>query len=271
MNENEIVPEPPVSRPAGWYSDEAKPGIQRWWSGESWSDYTRPTPQAAPPGYEPDVATAVATDGPTSSNELPAQRNRRSIPIIGPVMTWWLARRRTTQIVSAVSAVAVLVLVFAVLLPTLLQPKHHFQAVISLSGNVDSMLSGSPDVEGSWDSCKGTGGYSDVVAGASATIRDGEGNIVGQLTVRNFTTSTLDAMLTADQEYGFAGWGDDAEEAKSLIESTAQLGLSCLLYVEGDVKDSDFYSFTFARRGELSYSREQLAEDDWWVGLSLGG
>lgn len=266
-------PEPPADRPAAWYVDETNPKIQRWWSGESWSEYTRPTPQPTPPGFVADVAEHTDSPG----DHPPALASLESSPIqpliraFRRVAAWWRRQKVVVQLLSASAVVAVMALLAVVVVPSVLRPSHHFQGVLTLSGDASSVLSDSADVEGKWDSCSGTGGYSDFAVGAPATIRDGEGNIVGQLEVRNFDETTLGAMLAADATTGFAGWGDDPDAAKSLIDTGAALGISCHLYVEGEVKDSDFYSFTFSHRGELSYSREQLAESDWWVALSLGG
>lgn len=55
-----------------------------------------------------------------------------------------------------------------------------------------------------------------------------------------------------------------------MIKPGASTGLVCLLYVSGTVQDADYYTFTFSRRGDLSYSRDDLAKRGWWLSLSLG-
>lgn len=44
--------------PAGWYDDPDRPGTQRWWNGEKWSERFRPAP-----GSSPDVTFSAAPKG----------------------------------------------------------------------------------------------------------------------------------------------------------------------------------------------------------------
>jgi hypothetical protein len=172
--------------------------------------------------------------------------------------------------VIAAPAAVVIAVVLGVVSPILNPPTHHLQGALSLWSDSATALSSDPDMTGDWQNCSGTGGYDDFSAGTAATIRNGEGDIVGSLSVTNFDAESLDAMLAADQKYELGGWGDDAEEAKSTIESAADMGFLCMLYVSGDIEDADYYTFEFSHRGELSYSREELEAQGWWISTTLG-
>jgi hypothetical protein len=88
------------------------------------------------------------------------------------------------------------------------------------------------------DPCTTSGGYSDVRAGTNVTLRDGANEIIG--------TSSLGP-----------GMGTD--------------GVCRFEFVLENVPDRDFYTIEVGRRGTLTYSRDEMRENDWQVGLSLGG
>ena len=85
--------------------------------------------------------------------------------------------------------------------------------------------------------CVGTGGYDDISAGASVTVRDGNG--------KTLATSEL-------------GSGD------------ALSGVGCTYEFTVDVPDADFYRVEVSHRGELEFSRGELEQAGWEVHASLG-
>lgn len=112
------------------------------------------------------------------------------------------------------------------------------------------------DTRGGWSLCSGEGGYADFKAGMNVTVRDGEGSIIGTGSTRNLTTADLDDKT----------WGPTAE----LAESPKRRNTACTLVFEVPVKDAEFYTVSAGKRGELSFSREELASGGWWVDLTLG-
>jgi hypothetical protein len=44
----DIHPEPPQQIPAGWYPDDNDSALQRWWTGEGWTGYTRSVVDSEP-------------------------------------------------------------------------------------------------------------------------------------------------------------------------------------------------------------------------------
>ena len=85
--------------------------------------------------------------------------------------------------------------------------------------------------------CYGEGGYSDVKEGLSVTVRNESGTIL----------------------------------ATSRLERGSLSGSRCVFsFTVTDVARSDFYSVEVGRRGELTYSHDEMVENDWQVFASLG-
>lgn len=80
------------------------------------------------------------------------------------------------------------------------------------------------------------GGYSDIKAGTGVTITDGLGRVV----------------------------------ATSTLTSGVQGANGCSFNFTSTVPDSDFYKIEVSRRGAQSYSRQELSQRGWRVGLTLG-
>lgn len=89
----------------------------------------------------------------------------------------------------------------------------------------------------SHETCTGTGGYGDIAVGTDVVVRDGTGTIVG---------------------------------AGRLAWSPASAIGSCVFTFAVPVKDTDFYSIEVSHRGDLTYSKADLAARGWAVAASLG-
>lgn len=99
------------------------------------------------------------------------------------------------------------------------------------------------DFDTAFDDCEGTGGYSDIGTGASVTIRNGEGDVLGAA------------------DLGKGKPSDNGVQA-AYCDWTVELS---------DVPaDEDFYVAEVASRGEVTSSREDLEADGWTFELSLG-
>ena len=54
----------PTAPAPGWFPDPGGSGAERWWSGETWTEYTREAPAPAPAMAEPAPAVTVASPAP---------------------------------------------------------------------------------------------------------------------------------------------------------------------------------------------------------------
>ena len=96
----------------------------------------------------------------------------------------------------------------------------------------------SGSIGGGESRCFGTGGYSDIDEGAEVAVHDEEGDLIG--------SSQLDS-------------GEPIEE------------LACeFRFVIEDLPDAKFYSIEVSQRGDVTFSKSELEEQDWKVELSLG-
>jgi hypothetical protein len=85
--------------------------------------------------------------------------------------------------------------------------------------------------------CQGTSGYDDVEPGLQVTISDQSGTVIG--------TGALDS--------------GQAQEA------------GCVFHFEvNNIPVASFYKVAVGRRGEISYSQDQMKQASWSVELSLG-
>lgn len=112
------------------------------------------------------------------------------------------------------------------------------------------------NVRGDWNNCWGAGGYDDFAAGMNVTIRDQDGKIVGTGDARALGPRDLD---------------NDARELQLAAEwAEAHAYDACVLAFELPVKSADFYAVEVGRRGELTYSHDELESVGWFVTLELG-
>jgi hypothetical protein len=100
------------------------------------------------------------------------------------------------------------------------------------------------------DGCHGTGGFSDVEPGMTATITDAKGTIIG-------TGDLLAAEDLASTQPKLNLGGN----------SSSSCHLAALVPLKGD---TDFYQVEIGHRGKTSYSKDELASRGWQVDLSLG-
>ena len=129
-------------------------------------------------------------------------------------------------------------------------------------------------VEGRWDACEGTGGYSDFGAGMRLSVKGKSDEIVGTGNVVNVTDSNLEDVVQAELD-GDSPIGLDAttledgkDELRGWLEDSEEY--MCAVYFEADIDPSDYYSVELGDRGDLSYSRDELADQGWVVGITLG-
>lgn len=87
--------------------------------------------------------------------------------------------------------------------------------------------------------CRGDGGYSDILVGMGMTLRDGDGTILGTTRLSIGTAS------------------DDGKEC-------------AFEFAFEDVPPADFYAIDAGRRGEQTYSAVDLEQQDWTVSLEIG-
>lgn len=186
----------------------------------------------SPPSTEPAAAEAEAAPEPT-----PPRSSRRWLFVAGGVVA---------------------VVLLAVVLVTQLGGGAD---AVTIRGSMTLFDVGG--VEGDPDDCGGTGGYDDFGAGMNVTVRSSDDEIIGSGDTRN---APVDEQLEYLVAAGEIEEGD--EEARDLLENTANSVCVVLFDVEAD--EADFYAITVGSRGELSFSAEELADQDFAVALTLG-
>jgi hypothetical protein len=85
--------------------------------------------------------------------------------------------------------------------------------------------------------CIGLGGYDDIMVGARVTVSNQDRTIIG--------AGALEPIYLPDED-------------------------RCVFTFTIDVPDATFYSIELGRRGELTYSREEMDKAGWHIDLTLG-
>lgn len=150
-----------------------------------------------------------------------------------------------------------------VLIPVILRGASHSNVLASRhSSYVIFELWANDSMEGSWDSCHGTGGYSDIHAGMGSRLEDQNGNVVGSLNFRNLDATTFNRLQAQNNEFGSLTISD--------LQEAAQRGILCVLVASAEVEDAEYYSLEVTHRGAITFSRDELRENSWffrgWVG-----
>jgi hypothetical protein len=126
---------------------------------------------------------------------------------------------------------AVAVAIGAVLLSRALLPeKETITGTVTINELVDA--GSSP--------CSGEGGYSDITEGLGVVVKNEEG------------TTLANGSL-----------GEGRREGEPIPVCTFPFTIT-------DVPKAEFYSVSAGRRGELTYSYDEMVEQDWKVALSIG-
>ena len=132
-------------------------------------------------------------------------------------------------------------------------------------------LADSENVIGSWDSCFGDGGYDDFGPGMNVTIRDGDGSIVGTGNTETLENLPPEVEEALDDNTDTTLPEDLDPLTGAVLYAKIFDGTQCVVQFSVPVKDAEFYAVSVGKRGELSYSKSELEERDWWVELTLGG
>lgn len=128
----------------------------------------------------------------------------------------------------------------------------------------------SGSITGDPENCEGDGGYSDISGGQSVKVTDGSGDTIGAGTLENIDSADKrERILEWWHENGFADEDDTDKELRDLLDTK---GITCFMIFEVDVPKTDFYEIQIGGgdRGNLSYSREELEERDWFVDITIG-
>lgn len=100
------------------------------------------------------------------------------------------------------------------------------------------------------DACNPTGGYSDLGDGAQVTVKDGAGKV---LAVGSLETGTGSTKLVDYDSY-----------------MSTYAGYCSHNFTISTVPDAAFYNVEIGHRGGLNYSKAEMSEKSWTVGLSIG-
>ena len=119
--------------------------------------------------------------------------------------------------------------------------------------------------------CSGEGGYDDLRSGAQVVVANQTGEIIATSNLQEGVGKHLVIALwelgveLAESEGRTAAPRPDPSD----LDIDANL-VQCEFTFAIQVPDATFYSIEVSHRGEIRYSREELAERDWTVGLTLG-
>jgi hypothetical protein len=265
---NEQTPAP------GWYPDPVADGGQRYWDGTEWTSASIDAePVQAPasplPGSPSDAASTAAGpqqagawsaalpsaapgtgSGPTWTNTGPATHAgptvnagpaSHGVPAAyagptaydGPAANGSVSAvvRQLRGLNPRVALGIVAVVVLAIVLMTAGGSSTH--TVQGTFGLYSSDFLSMRDGA----SCSGSGGYSDIRQGLQVRATDDTGRLIAS---SNLGTGTVDGMVC---EFSF--------------------------HLD-DIPRSSYYSFEVGRRGELTFSHEEMVADGWTVAFSLG-
>jgi hypothetical protein len=216
---------------------------------------TPPPPSSAPTGTQPAWLTAGTGRSDASASSRGQSRNKRLTILIG-----------AGAIVALAAIIATVILVGGGESGATANGK-------SLRG-IAMLFDKDGNVEGSWNDCKGTGGYDDFNAGMRLSIKGKDDEIVGTGNVVNITEDNLDNVVRAefDGDSPIGLDSKDPEKAKSELRDFLKSaeGTACVLYFEADIENSDYYSVELANRGDLSFSRDELKKQGYVISTSLG-
>ena len=128
------------------------------------------------------------------------------------------------------------------------------------------ILSDYESVRGSWNSCEGTGGYSDIDAGSNVSIENEDGKVISAASWRNLDEKAV--TLLAENEIV----GSEVDTVTKVKQELADLeSIVCVLYFQADLQGNSANIYQIkTRRGEMTYTEQQLQERDYVIVLSLG-
>ncbi len=95
------------------------------------------------------------------------------------------------------------------------------------------------------------------------TIRDQDGKIIGSGNTTNACRDRLAELLVA------VGESDSAEDASDSLDTLN--GSICPVVFDVEADDADFYEVSVGGRGEVTFTRDELADKDWTVVCSRSG
>jgi hypothetical protein len=121
-------------------------------------------------------------------------------------------------------------------------------------------------LRGSMASCYGTGGYDDITAGAQVTIKNGSGTVLA-------VTS-----LGTGQGFSYADEINKLDSSRGATTTTADHpSLNATLWAchfnwtASVPANEPFYTVTISHRGDLTFAKTDLAQQQWHVDSTLGG
>jgi hypothetical protein len=185
-------------------------------------------------------------------------------PEPGPVAKYDIltGKRLDRQSRKPLVIVVVMALVAVALLGTLvLGGRGDKQTIVGTT----RLTSFDDDIGGSGlEDCHGTGGYDDFDQGTDVKIRNEDGKLIGTGTLRNGTKTEIAEQLLINPT-------EDDTSADEMIELLDEFeDYTCILLFEAEVDDAKIYSVEVGNRGELTYSKDELEEHNWYVASTLG-
>lgn len=226
-----------------------------WWlasDGKYYAPEQRTTPPPPPPpppapaeGGDSGATRASSWEGPPAPGAAPSAPIRRGRPKV---------------LLAAVGAVALVAVGATVFVATkILGSSEPTVPGPDALGVSFTLMTFDSDIVGDLGDCSGTGGYDDFGPGMDIRILNQDNKLIG-----SGSTRSLDDLAVTDPEY-FEQLKD--EEFDPNGDALIMCQVAALVPVSGG---AEFYRVEVGRRGETSYTRDDLEEAGWELDLSLG-
>lgn len=187
----------------------------------------------------PDRITEDASEAAWSGGAAPLQRpaGNRWLP---PAVADWLEHRsfNVSDHKRTVAAGAVVLLLVVLAVRVIGGGTHTLTGTFELTSSSLGFYTDQP-------TCSGYGGYGDIQSGTEVAVYDGGGKVLGQ------------GSLGAGQP-GSVDWGKNRS-----YTCTFEFKIP-------DLPKSDFYKIEVSSRGDLLFAYEELEQQGWSIGASLG-
>jgi len=129
---------------------------------------------------------------------------------------------------------------------------------------------------GSWSTCAGTGGYSDISAGGNVRITSGNGDTIGGGFLKNITEADLLTIVKMDRQgshpIGLKSTDDPGaiDELRTFLSGLSNLSACALWWEVPNVPGASICGVEVTHRGVLDYNAAEMEKNGWVVSSDLG-
>ena len=176
------------------------------------------------------------------------------------------SRRILPIVVVAIAAVVLVVAGALVVVPRVTNSGHTVQGILILWKGAS----------GSWSTCAGTGGYSDISAGGNVRITSGNGDTIGGGFLKNITEADLLTIVKMDRQgshpIGLKSTDDPGaiDELRTFLSGLSNLSACALWWEVPNVPGASICGVEVTHRGVLDYNAAEMEKNGWVVSSDLG-